>query len=191
MAIEIPKYKVIKKEGKFELREYEEYIMASVTINATDYYSATNSGFRIVADYIFGNNFKRDKIAMTAPVFQEKEDKSEKITMTAPVTTSQEKNAYTISFVMPKQYSIEELPTPNNRAVRLHKVPDFTSAVLTFSGILNEKILAEKTQKLEDWIKKKGLKSIGTIQAARYDPPWTPGFLRRNEVSLKLTLKKN
>ena len=186
MAIEIPTYKVIKTEGKIELREYAGYITASVTIEAKDYSSATNTGFRLVADYIFGNNIKKNKIAMTAPVLQEGKDVSEKIAMTAPVTTIQQKNVYTISFVMPKQYSIETLPVPNNKQVTLKKVPSFKSAVLTFSGFVNEKILEEKKKKLEGWMKKNGLRSTGTIQTARYDPPWTPWFLRRNEVALKL-----
>lgn len=186
MAIEIPKYKVINKEGKFELREYAGYITASVDVEAKDYGNATNIGFRFVADYIFGNNTKRDKIAMTAPVLQEGQSISEKIAMTVPVTTSQQKNVYTISFVMPNKYTLDTLPIPNNKQVTLHKIPAFKSAVLTFSGFVNEKIIKDKTQQLEEWIEKKKLKSIGAIQTARYNPPWVPWFLRRNEIIMRI-----
>ena len=185
MAIETPTYKVLKSDGKFQLREYNGYISASVEVNAKDYSTATNIGFRLVADYIFGNNTKKDKVSMTAPVFQEV-NTSEKISMTAPVITSQNKNTYKISFVMPKQYTLKTLPLPNNHKVVLSENPPYRTAVISFSGFVNEKTILKKTEELKAWIIKEKLKIKGTVQTARYDPPWTPWFLRRNELQIKI-----
>jgi ATP-dependent Zn protease len=182
MAIEIPKYKVLKKEGKCELRQYDAYITASVDIKGKDYDAATNQGFSAIADYIFGNNTKKDSISMTAPVLQETKAASEKIAMTAPVVTTKNENVYKISFVMPSKYTLKTLPRPNNDEVILTEVPSFKAAVITFSGLVNEKTISRKTEELRKWIEREKLKTTGLIQTARYDPPWTLWFLRRNEI---------
>jgi ATP-dependent Zn protease len=187
MAIEIPKYKVIKREGNCELRQYDTYITASVEVNGKDYNIATSQGFRYLADYIFGNNTKRSNISMTAPVLQEEKPVSEKITMTAPVSIIKGENTYKISFVMPNKYTLETLPLPNNSKVILTKVSTFKAAVISFSGLLNEKIITKKTEELKKWIKLQKLKDTNVIQIARYNPPWTLWFLRRNEILINLS----
>lgn len=185
MAIEIPKYKVLKKERNFEIRQYNAYITASVEVNEKSYSAATNQGFRYIADYIFGNNTKKSSISMTAPVLQEEKSSSEKIAMTSPVSTAKSKNIYIISFVMPSKYTLETLPLPNRKVV-LTKVPTFKAAVISFSGLVNEKIITKKTEELKNWVKEQKLKGTNLIQTARYDPPWTLWFLRRNELIMKI-----
>lgn len=186
MAIETPRYRVMKKEGNIEVRDYFGYILASVDIDESNYDAATNQGFSEIADYIFGNNSKKDKVAMTAPVIQEEKNISERIAMTAPVTTSRSKNTYTVSFVMPSKYSMDTLPRPRNQRVVLKNVSPFRAAVITFSGFVNKSIIDKKTEELNAWIKQNDLVSTGSAQVARYNPPWTLWFLRRNEIMIKV-----
>lgn len=186
MSIETPKYKVLKKLANCELRQYAPYITASVEIIESDYDAATNQGFGYIADYIFGNNTKKDSISMTAPVLQEVKITSEKIAMTTPVVTTKNANRYKISFVMPSKYSLATLPKPNNPNIILTETPAFKAAVITFSGLVNEKTINAKTEELKNWIKENNIKSTDLVQVARYNPPWTLWFMRRNEVIIKL-----
>ena len=149
MAIETPTYSVLKSDAKFELREYTGYIMASVEVEAKDYNTAANSGFGLVADYIFDNNIKKDKVAMTAPVLQEESTLNEKIAMTAPVTTYQNKNTYKISFIMPMQYVSKTLPTPCNHEILLTENLAYKAAVVSFSEFVNEKTILKITEELK------------------------------------------
>ncbi|MBC7564629.1 heme-binding protein [Candidatus Saccharibacteria bacterium] len=183
MAIEIPQYDVLKKNGRFELRKYKSYITASVKITADSYNSASNKAFRLLADYIFGNNTKSTKIAMTASVTSEK---SETIAMTAPVAASRlNSQTYVISFTMPSKYSMESLPRPNNNAVIINFTPSHEEAVVRFSGYTDEGKIEELDAKLREWASENQIKLTGDPTVSRYDPPWKPGFLRRNEISLK------
>jgi DNA gyrase inhibitor GyrI len=186
MAIETLKYKVLKIDGKIELREYPAHIIATTEVTSSDYNNATNQGFSLIADYIFGNNLKRDKVAMTSPVIQENADASEKIAMTTPVNVSTDKNQYKISFVMPSKYSLENLPIPNNKSVELKKIASFRAAVLRFSGFVNKDSINQKTKSLTSWIKANNLQATGALQVARFDPPWTPWFLRHNEIIIQV-----
>ena len=186
MSIETPKYNIVQKEGQFEIREYAGYINASVEIES-DFKSAINEGFRILADYIFGNNRAKTSISMTAPV-TEQEVKSKKIEMTAPVTSAKvgEDKRYLVSFTMPSKYNLESLPEPINKMISINKVAAHKSAVLKFSGYLNEKLIARKTQELELWLKKNNLQAKSGYSAAQYNPPWIPGPFRKNEIIANL-----
>jgi hypothetical protein len=186
MAIEIPQYTVLKKEKKFEQRQYKGYIKAEVTIKNESYDKASREGFRIIADFIFGNNTKRQKISMTAPVMQNIKP-SEIIAMTAPVNVNLlSNNTYNISFIMPSKYSLKTLPIPNNKKINIIEVESFKAAVLSFSGFVNKGIITIKKVELENWIKNENLISTGEIDIARYNPPWTPWFLRRNEIVMHI-----
>lgn len=187
MALETPKYVVIEKEAQFEIRAYTEYIIATVSLEGLDFEQASIQGFRIIADYIFGNNTKRDKVAMTAPVMQKQVSQSEKIAMTAPVGLSQTADKhYQISFVMPKSYTLETLPKPNNEAVSLKLMPASKMAVLSFSGKVNEARVSKMTQELQTWMDKKKLKAKGEVSLARYSPPYIPVFMQKNELAFNL-----
>ena len=139
MAIEEPAYISIEKKDAFEIREYQPKIIAQVLVNGT-FDTASSKGFRLLADFIFGNNTTNEgakKIEMTAPVVSH--DASEKIEMTAPVLSEEVEKSWYISFNMPKQYTKESLPIPNNSEVKIIEVPTEKYAVITFSGLVREK----------------------------------------------------
>lgn len=183
MAIEEPKYTLIEKSDAFELRAYAPKIIAE-TIVSGDLDDASSAGFKLIAGYIFGNNTSRsggnEKISMTAPVTMEA--KSEKISMTAPVTMEQTDGKWRMHFVMPSQYTMETLPKPNNPAVILREIPKSNYAVIQFSWFAGEEKVAKKTAELMAWLGSKNITPTGKPELARYNPPWTPPFLRRNEV---------
>ena len=193
MATEEPKYVLLDKSESFELRAYAPQIVAEVKVDG-DLDAASTQGFRLIAAYIFGKNQVSEKIAMTAPVGIESSDqnKGAKIAMTAPVAIESNKspdnagNQWTVSFVMPAEYTLASLPKPLNPQVKIREVPAEKKAVITFSGFYNEEKVQEKTQALRDWIKIKNLKPIGEPQFARYNPPWTLPFMRRNEVMIQV-----
>jgi hypothetical protein len=145
---------------------------------------AINSGFRAIADYIFGNNSPGEKIAMTTPVTQQKA--RQKIPMTAPVTQQAEGDLWRARFYMPSSYSLETLPKPNNPQVQLQVVPPQKVAVLRFSGRWTEANLQEHVEALRTYVKGDGLVTAGEPIMAFYNPPWTLPFLRRNEIMLAL-----
>lgn len=183
MAIEEPAYRLIEKSEPFELRDYEPKIIAEVEVpGSMD--KATSAGFRLLADYIFGNNSApaggNEKIEMTAPVGVE--PRSEKISMTAPVSMERTGGQWRVWFVMPGRYTMDTIPRPNNPAVKLREIPATTYAVIRFSGFTGEEKVAKKTAELVAWMKEKGLAPIGKPELARYNPPWTLPFLRRNEI---------
>jgi len=186
MAIEQPKYKVIKKDGPVELRRYEPYIIAQVKTDSGRFNDAANEGFRILAGYIFGGNKSRSKISMAAPVGV---SRSEKIAMAAPVTIAGE-GEYTVSFVMPRKYTLDTLPLPDDKRIRFKKVPASTFAVIRFSGRFKGKRFEEKKKELAAWAKSKKMRTDGEYTAAGYDPPWIPWFLKRNEVMVRVKAAK-
>ena len=189
MANEEPRYEVIKKEENFEVRRYQPMIIAEVLVAGT-LSEASNKGFRQIADFIFGNNEdpikkQSEKIAMTAPVTMEA-DTSSKIAMTAPVTMEGSGGAWKMAFVMPSKFTMETLPKPKNPNITIKQIPTQQLAVVTFSGWVDEEKLAAQTTRLNEWMAKNGLKSSGSAQLSRYNPPWTLPFWRRNEVWMKL-----
>jgi effector-binding domain-containing protein len=189
MANEEPRYEVIKKEEGFEVRRYQPMIIAEVLVTGT-LSEASNKGFRQIADFIFGNNEdpikkQSEKIAMTAPVTMEA-DTSSKIAMTAPVTMEGSGGAWKMAFVMPSKFTMDTLPKPKNPNVTIKQMPAQQIAVVTFSGWVDEEKLAAQTTRLNEWMAKNGLKSSGSAQLSRYNPPWTLPFWRRNEVWVKL-----
>jgi hypothetical protein len=122
---------------------------------------------------------------MTAPVTIEPE--SEKISMTIPATLEKISDRWRVNFVMPSQYSLDTIPYPNNKQVKLREIPARQVAVLGFSGFANEENTAKRTQKLLEWMDKNNLIPTRSIELARYNPPWTLPFLRRNEIIVEYT----
>jgi hypothetical protein len=185
MAIEEPEFISIEKKDAFEIREYQPKLIAQVLVNGT-FDSASSKGFRLLADFIFGNNKTNEgskKIDMTAPVVTR--DASEKIDMTAPVVSEETERGWYISFNMPKQYSKDTLPIPNNPEVKIIEVPKEKFAVITFSGLVREKKYAEMLNLLNEEMRKRNLEPQGPAILARYNPPWTLPFLRRNELMIR------
>ena len=145
-----------------------------------DQQEASRKGFRLLAGYIFGGNRTRAKIAMTAPVT--KTAQGQKIAMTAPVTQIAGGGDWLVRFTMPGRYALADLPVPDDPAVTLKALPAARLAVLRFSGLTGEAMVADATTKLMAILRKRGLNPVGPLSIARYNPPWTLWFLRRNEV---------
>lgn len=186
MAIEQPRHTVEQADGRIELRRYAPYLVAEVEVGG-DQKRAVEAGFRKLAGYIFGANQGKAKIAMTAPVAQARATKGEKIAMTAPVAqTPTGAGRWTVQFMMPSAYGLDTLPRPNDPDVKFRQVPARRMAVLTYSGVANAKNFAERTGELNAWIKARGLTPRGEPVLAQYDPPWTPWFMRRNEVQIEV-----
>ncbi len=182
--IETPAYEVEKQASGYEIRIYAPRLQAEVNL-AGGYRDSLYSGFRLLANYIFGNNTKQSDIAMTAPVLSEK---SEKIAMTAPVLHARQddQEAYVVAFVLPSAYTLESLPKPNNPEVRIREIPETRYAVYRFRGYATAGRVDKMTARLLKALERDGLKPAGAIAAAQYNPPWTPPFMRRNEIMAPL-----
>jgi len=186
MATEEPDYSLIFKEKNLEIREYTPRINAHVKVIGS-FSEASSRGFKVLADYIFGNNTLNNdskKMSMTAPVIASPLSKN--ITMTAPVIAENNNNEWIITFVMPKIFTLENLPKPNNKDITITLEPKEKFAVITFSGLVKEQNYNEKINLLNQFIKEKKLKPIGSVQIARYNPPWTLPFFRRNEIMIRV-----
>jgi hypothetical protein len=183
MAVEEPVFKTVLQEASFEVRDYPPLLVAEVKVSG-DQKEAASKGFRLLAGYIFGGNKRRQSIAMTAPVAQAQA--SEKIAMTAPVTQIKDANAWVVRFTMPKGYSLETLPQPNDPQVKLRALPASRFAVLQFSGLAEKDDVAAKTAELQNRIIKHKLRPTGPVSLAQYNPPWTLWFMRRNEVMVEV-----
>jgi hypothetical protein len=148
------------------------------------YREAMSSGFRILAGYIFGGNTSKQSIAMTSPVT---EQTSESIAMTAPVSEMMlSNNNHVISFVMPSEYKLSTLPTPNDKRIEIVEVKAHTTAVLRYSGYNNADKVEMMKEKLIEFLKRDGVVVAGIPRAAGYNPPWTPPFMNRNEILIDI-----
>lgn len=164
---ETPEYQVLEKDGDIELRRYETYYTAAVEQDGL----SQDSGFNQIFDYISGNNATQEKIAMTVPVINAM--KGEKITT---------------EFVMPRKYSLENLPRPNNPNIELKKTAGRITASVSFSGTVHEKEVRKYERILSEWLAKKNLKTSGEFRLARYNSPFSVPFLRRNEVLIDIDI---
>ncbi|NDF12568.1 MAG: heme-binding protein [Proteobacteria bacterium] len=180
--VEQAKYDVVESKGNIQIRDYTPMIVAEAEVSG-EREESINKGFRIIADYIFGNNVPKQNVAMTAPVIQQP---SEKIAMTAPVTQEGARNSWKVRFVMPANYTLDTLPKPNNDAVRIKKIPDKRFVVIRFSGMAGEDSLKEHTNALNTFITDKKLTALSQPTYAFFNPPWTLPFLRRNEVMIEI-----
>tara|TARA_Y100000389_G_scaffold201599_1_gene244721 strand:- start:7381 stop:8049 length:669 start_codon:yes stop_codon:yes gene_type:complete len=184
-AIEEPDYKIIDKNLNFEIRHYEEYLVAEVSLFG-DFNSSGSQAFKILAGYIFGDNSTVKKMKMTAPVESQFESTSEKMAMTAPVLSTSEDGKYIYRFVMEKKYSMDTLPAPNDARIRLHKIEPRFMAVKSYSGSWNEKNYNNNKKELMKSLNYQGIQVIGVPIFARYNAPFVPWFLRRNEVMVEI-----
>lgn len=179
--VETPNYELVAAENNIEVRQYKPMIIAEVQMNGTRE-GAIGDGFRLLADYIFGNNIEQQGIAMAAPVQQQE---STKIAMTAPVQQQFTGDDWQISFVMPSEYTMETLPKPVNEHVTIKEIPAKTFAVITFSGTNSDKNVKDHENQLMKYVGANELLVIGTPKYAFYNPPWTLPPMRRNEVMIE------
>jgi len=201
VSAEQPSYRVEQKLKDLEVRDYGAYLVAETEVSGTRE-SAGSAGFRVLAGYIFGKNRGERKLAMTAPVTQ---SEGQRIAMTAPVTQSEgqriamtapvsqargdgaaEDAPWLVQFMMPSTYTLQTLPEPLDPAVRFRQVPARRVAAITYSGTWTERRYLEQLARLREAMRREGLQAAGEPVWARYDPPWTPWFLRRNEILIDL-----
>ena len=183
-AIEEPAYEVIRSINDVEVRQYAPYVVAEVRIDA-DADEAGNLAFPILAGYIFGKNKGEKKFDMTAPVTQVAAP--QRLEMTAPVTQTAVPGAagnYLIQFVLPKCVTLASAPEPIDPRVKVREVPASRVAVIRYSGFWSEANYAEHLDRLRSVLKAAGVNTIGEPVFSRYNPPFMPWFLRRNEIWL-------
>lgn len=178
MAIEKPEYELIEKDGSFELRDYAPYLVAETQVDA-GFEDAGNIAFQRLFRYISGDNTAEAKIAMTAPVTQ---SRGEKIAMTAPVTQVASETGYAVAFVVPSKYTLDTVPRPLDPAIQIREIPAQRVAAWRYSGRWTTANYRDSEMKLRQALESRGLGPIGEPVLARYDPPFMPSFLRRNEV---------
>jgi SOUL heme-binding protein len=184
MAVETPPHKTVVRDGDYEVRDYPALVVAEVTVDG-DQKAAANKGFRLLGGYIFGDNRKRQDIAMTAPVTQQAV--GEKIAMTAPVAqVPGAAGTWVVRFTMPSQWTLQTLPVPDNPSVTLRNTEPARFAVLRFSGLAQPADVRERSAELLAWAKARKLRVTGPVSLAQYNPPWTPWFMRRNEVMVEV-----
>lgn len=186
MAIEEPKFSVETKTEHYEIRKYETVLVAETKVES-EFESAGNQAFRILADYIFGNNKSKTKISMTAPVSQQAV--SEKIAMTAPVSQIKSGTGYLVQFTMPNKFTKETLPEPNDARVNIREIPVRRVAAFEYSGSWSEERYNEKLKQFLENLKQDGVVTTGNPELARYNSPWTLWFLRRNEILIEVAEK--
>jgi SOUL heme-binding protein len=183
-AIEEPAYEVIRQWDGVELRQYAPYVVAEVTLNAAAE-DAGNQAFPILAGYIFGKNKGEKKLEMTAPVTQTAAPV--RMDMTAPVTQQAAvPGGMLVQFVLPKGVTLATAPEPTDPRVQLRQVPAATWAVIRYSGTWRQANYQEHLTQLKATLAAAGVATRGEPVLARYDPPFKPWFLRRNEIWLAL-----
>lgn len=179
-------YDVVKTIDGYELRRYHPCVVADVTVTG-DFDRAGSAGFRPLVNYISGANHSASKVAMTAPVIQQPPSS---IQMTAPVLATNMGDSHVISFVMPAHFhSVSQLPIPNDKKVSLRAIPEQLALVDKFSGRWTESTYQDRLSAITTHAIKSGLEINGPARFARFDPPWTPWFMRRNEIQLPVAEK--
>jgi len=168
MAVDEPPYRPVVDDGAFAVRDYPALLVAEVTVTG-DQDEAGSRGFRLLAAYIFGANTRKESIAMTAPVVQ-----------------SQQAALWTVRFIMPQGATLESLPAPKDARVHVVAVAPTRVAVVRFSGLAFERDVAARTAELRAYLASHHWSAIGPPRLARYNPPWTPWFMRRNEVMIPI-----
>jgi len=178
MAIEEPSFKMLEQDGSFELREYAPYVVAETRVEAA-FEDAGSIAFQRLFRYISGNNVAQQKIAMTAPVTQ---SRGEKIAMTAPVSQVADGRAFLVAFTLPSTYTLATAPRPQDPTVQIRAIPAQLIACWRYSGRWTASNYRDNEALLRERIKARGLITRGEPVLARYNPPFTPWFMRRNEV---------
>jgi SOUL heme-binding protein len=178
-----PEYQVLRRIDGIELREYAPYTVAEAVV-AGPAADAGGQAFPILAGYIFGKNKGERKLAMTAPVTQA--PVPVKLEMTAPVTQMPAQGGHLVQFVLPKGVTLANAPEPDDARVRLRDMPAQRMAVIRYSGFWSQANDADHLQQLQAALRGAGVAWQGEPVVARYNPPFTPWFLRRNEIWLQL-----
>ena len=182
MVTEHQRYTVVVVNPGFEVRRYDAHVVAEMIVEGS-HESAGNRAFRSLVGYIGGRNHTGRSVAMTAPVLQQAAA-GRRMAMTAPVVQREggRPGSHIVGFVMPADETLETLPEPDDPGVTLRAVPVEFAAALRYSGRWTQAAYEERAARLLEAITDTGLRASGQPQWARFDPPWTPWFLRHNEV---------
>ncbi|HUU76423.1 MAG TPA: heme-binding protein [Methanoregulaceae archaeon] len=164
-------YEITGTAGEIEFRKLPALVLATVDSAADD------SGFNLLFSYITGKNTAQNSISMTSPVIT-----SQQIAMTAPVVS----DTTSMSFVMPPGKNRDEIPEPLDSRVRITTLPEREVAVIRFRGYARKEEVAAAEVRLRKGLRDAGIEPVGEPFLMRYNPPWTPGFLRRNEVGMEI-----
>jgi len=170
MSYDTPDYKIIEKDGQFEIRLYEAYIIAEVALEKKE--KISSMGFRCIFNYISGHNSKKESIAMTVPVFNR--EKGEK---------------YYTAFVMPGKYNDKSLPLPDDPEIKIKKVTSKKMAAYRFNGTVSQENVSKHENILSQWLEEKGYSMLSEAWLARYNSPFSIPILRRNEILFEVTKK--
>ena len=170
---EEPGYSLVASFDNFEIRSYETSIMA-ITQRSSSNYQGSSGGFQIIANYIFGGNKSSQRIAMTAPVH----------------IWNESSGTPKLAFTMPSQYSLNELPQPNDSRVKLCVNEESLIAVFKFSGLAGNAKTQRLISKFESILSDQGIEIVGDAKLAIYDNPWsTLPFARRNEIQIPVNFE--
>lgn len=169
-GVETAPYEILKESAPFELRHYESILLVSTSTESTD---ESSDAFRKLFNYISGNNNSEQKISMTAPVFMDKS----------------KCKLETMSFVLPKDFTLEDAPKPKDPTVKLEEIKDYTVATVTFSGTLSDGNIKKNKKMLKQWIAEQKYKTAGNSRTAGYNPPFTIPALRRNEILIPVKIR--
>jgi len=162
-------YTLVSKQGPIEIRHYPTHLLVQVR-EPGEFFRAGNRGFQPLFNYIAGSNVAGQKIAMTAPVLQEEVGE----------------DTHLVSFVMPKDFDLESIPAPTSQRVSIVQIDEHFSAAIRFSGSWNSQRFEDKGKELLAAVKSAGLVTVGSLYWARFDPPFKPGFMKHNEVLIKI-----
>ena len=169
--IEEPQWTLVDTVDEVELREYAPTVRAVTQLSDS---GETTAGFQRLAGFIFGDNDSGQKISMTAPV-------EETLYNDAPV----------MAFTMPSEYKMQDLPEPKDASVTLEEMPGRTIAAIRFSGWATNGKVNRKTKELIQTLAQNGIETVGDPSLNQYNPPWTPPFLRRNEIMVQVELPQS
>ena len=179
---EEPSYKILRETDHYEIRDYKPYLVAETTV-AGGFDSTGNVAFRRLAGYIFGGNKSRDTDSPD-------QAGSIRMNMTVPVTRYRDARAEgrptVYRFVMERAYDLDSLPVPDDASVTLAEVPGGPFAVLRYRGRITEARFLKHLDRLRAALERDGIETVGEPVSAVYNGPWTPPFLRRNEVMIRL-----
>ncbi len=186
-ALEKPEYQVLYEDGRIEYRLYAPYIVAETAVEMERSYNrASNEGFRRLLGYITGDNVSSAKIDMTAPVQMSMEFKSEEIAMTAPVQAKENTDGLQIAFMLPSRFSLIDAPVPTDERVSLREIPGRLMAVIRYSGRWTDRNRQRYEMELRESVETAGIEILSSAESAAYNPPFTPPFLRRNEIMVEV-----
>jgi len=184
-ALEQPKYEVLFADGDIEYRRYDAYVVAETAIaEVGDWGKDTRDGFMQLFDYISGENNLETKIEMTSPVVQRQ---SMKIAMTAPVVESSSGGQNRLAFMLPSKFNLDSAPRPSNSSITIREMPVRLIASIRYSGRWTEKNVKKYKAKLEQHLSERGVETVGEYSTAVYNAPFTPPFMRRNEIHFEIS----